>query len=33
MPKTMRGKSNVDMRLREEIERGNAKLMRWSVGI
>jgi len=31
MSKTMRGKSNVDMRLGEEIEGGETKLLRWSV--
>jgi len=29
--KTLRGKSNVDMRLGEEIEGSGAKLVRWRV--
>jgi len=31
MPKTTRGKSNVDTRLAEEIVGGKEKLTRWSV--
>jgi len=31
--KTLRGKSNVDIRLGEEIEGGRATLTRWSVGM
>jgi len=31
MSKTTRGKTNVDMRLGEEIEGGRAKLTRWRI--
>jgi len=31
MSKTTRGKSNVDTRLEEEIERGRAKLTQWHI--
>jgi len=30
---TTKGKSNVDTRLRDEIEIGKAKLLQWSVGM
>jgi len=33
MPKTMRGKSNLDTRLGEKIEGGGAKLTCWGVGV
>jgi len=33
MPKTMRGESNLDTRLGEQIEGGRAKLTCWSVGV
>jgi hypothetical protein len=33
MPKTTKGKSNVDSRLGEKIEGGRAKLTCWGVGM
>jgi len=33
MPKTTRGESNLDTRLREKIEGGGVKLTCWGVGV
>ena len=33
MPKTTRGKCNVDTRLEENVEGGRAKLTFWGVGL